>query len=256
MLLSLPAAAGAEPVLVTPAPASGEDRVVAFSADQVTYDSDTDVVTASGDVRMNREGNYLAADQVTWDRKSGQVYARGNVVLATPEGDKLVGDNVQLTDSMRDGTVDNLTVALESGGRLAARHGSRVNGILILSNAIYTPCPVTTESGCPKRPSWAITAARVINDPNSSRIRFEGGRMQLFGLNIPLLPVFNITRGDGGATGFLVPDFSVSTRNGFVGRSSKFQNPSSKSSGTTFLSDVGRNLSFAWGLRFGRFCVG
>jgi LPS-assembly protein len=215
LVLSLPVATGAQPVVATPAPASSEDQIVGFSADQVTYDSDADIVTASGDVRMNREGNYLAADQVVWDRKSGQVHARGNVVLSTPEGDKLVGDNVQLTDSMRDGTVDNLTVALESGGRLAARHGSRANGVLTLSNAIYTPCPVTTESGCPKRPSWAITAARVINDPNSNRIRFEGGRMQLFGLNIPLLPVFNITRGGEGATGFLVPDFSVSSRNGF-----------------------------------------
>ena len=52
---------------------------------------------------------------VTWDRKSGQVYARGNVVIVTPEGDKLVGDNVQLTDTLKDGTVDNLMVVLESG---------------------------------------------------------------------------------------------------------------------------------------------
>ena len=66
------------------------------------------MVTANGEVRMNREGNYLAADQVVWDRKSGQVFAKGNVVVVTPEGDKIVGDNVQLTDTMRDGTIDNL----------------------------------------------------------------------------------------------------------------------------------------------------
>ena len=50
----------------------------------MTYDSDADVVTASGEVRMDREGNYLAADQVVWDRKTGQVRAKGNVVLLTP----------------------------------------------------------------------------------------------------------------------------------------------------------------------------
>lgn len=181
----------------------------------MTYDNDNDVVTASGEVRMNREGNYLAADQVIWDRKSGQVYAKGSVVMMTPEGDKVVGDNVQLTDTMKDGTIDNLMVVLESGGRLAARHGSRTNGVMTLTDAIYTPCPTTTETRCPKRPSWAITAARVINDPKSKQIRFEGGRMQLFGLTIPLLPVFKISRGKEGATGFLVPGFSISSRNGF-----------------------------------------
>ena len=136
MLLSVPVAAGAQASPAAPAPADGQEQVVTFSADSVTYDSNADVVTASGDVRMNREGNYLAADRVTWDRKSGQVYARGNVVAVTPEGDKLIGDNVQLTDTLRDGTIDNLMVVLESGGRIAAQRGTRVNGVSTLTNAI------------------------------------------------------------------------------------------------------------------------
>jgi LPS-assembly protein len=189
-------------------------QIVAFSADQVSYDSDADVVTASGEVRMNREGNYLAADQVIWDRKSGQVYARGNVVMVTPQGDKIIGENVQLTDTLKDGTVDNLMVVLESGGRVAARRGTRTNGVSTLYDAVYTPCPVTTDTGCPKRPSWSITAAKVIDDPNSPRVRFEGGHMQLFGINLPLLPVFQIARGNEGASGWLVPEFSISSRNG------------------------------------------
>jgi LPS-assembly protein len=152
---------------------------------------------------------------VIWDRKSGQVYAKGNVVVVTPEGDKLIGENVQLTDSLRDGTVDNLMVVLESGGRIAARHGARVNGVSTFTSAIYTPCPVTTDTGCPKRPSWSITAARVIDDPKSKRIRFEGGHLQLFGVNLPLLPVVSIARGTEGASGWLVPDFAISSRNGF-----------------------------------------
>jgi LPS-assembly protein len=219
LLLAVPAAGAAESNPPAPAPAlsaeADQNQIVAFSADQVSYDSDADVVTASGEVRMNREGNYLAADQVVWDRKSGQVYAKGNVVVVTPEGDKLIGENVQLTDSLRDGTVDNLMVVLESGGRIAARHGARINGVSTFSSAIYTPCPVTTDTGCPKRPSWSITAARVIDDPKSKRIRFEGGHLQLFGVNLPLLPVVSIARGKEGASGLLVPDFAISSRNGF-----------------------------------------
>ena len=227
MLVPIPAAAAAQtapsataasqPVPAAqkdPAPAANKDQIVAFSADEVAYDSGSDVVTASGEVRMNREGNYLAADEVTWDRRSGDVYAKGNVVMVTPEGDKIVGENVRLTDTMRDGTVDNLMVVLESGGRIAARHGARLNGVNTFIDAIYTPCPVTTDTGCPKRPSWSITAAKVIDDPKDPRIRFEGGRLQLFGINVPLLPVFKINRGTEGTSGWLVPDFALSSRNG------------------------------------------
>ena len=214
MLVPAPALAAAAASAPIPTEAPALEGIVAFSADQVIYDGNADVVTASGEVRMNRDGNYLAADRVIWDRKSGQVRAIGNVVLLTPQSDKLVGDNVQLTDTLRDGTVDNLMVVLEGGGRIAAAHGTRSDGISRLTNAIYSPCPVTSDTGCPKRPSWAITAARVIDDPNSPRIRFEGARLQLFGLNLPLLPVFNVAKGNGGVTGLLVPDIALSSRNG------------------------------------------
>ncbi|HEY6047431.1 MAG TPA: LPS assembly protein LptD [Sphingomicrobium sp.] len=204
----------AQPVVPKPATTNPQDQVVEFSADQVTYDSNADVVTASGEVRMNREGNYLAADEVIWDRKSGQVYAKGNVVVETPQGDKMVGETVQLTDTLASGTAQNLMVVLESGGRIAAASALRNGEITTLENAIYSPCPVTSASGCPKRPSWAITATKVIDDPASGRVRFEGGRFQLFGMTLPLLPVFNIARGNEGATGWLVPEFSLSTKKG------------------------------------------
>jgi LPS-assembly protein len=217
VLAGLPATLAAQPapgaINVTP-PDYGE-QLVEFSADSVAYDSDADVLTASGAVRMSREGNYVAADSVVWNRKNGEVRAVGNVVLMTPEGDKLIGDNVVLTDTLRDGTIDNLLVALEQGGRIAARRGVRRGDTTILENAIYSPCPVTTETGCPKRPSWAITAVRVIDEPARKRVRFEGGRLQLFGMTLPLLPVFNIPRDQrGGATGFLVPDIAYSSVKG------------------------------------------
>ena len=122
-----------------------------------------------------REGNYLAADQVIWNRKTGEVRAQGNVVLLTPQGDKLVGDNVVLTDTLRDGTVDNLLVVLESGGRIAAQRGSpqrrdhhaRECDLLALPGDHRRPA-------ARKRPSWAITAARVIDDPAQQRSPLRG----------------------------------------------------------------------------------
>jgi LPS-assembly protein len=204
----------------TPEPAVAGDpepALIEFSADQVTYDSDTDVVTALGRVRMSRDGNYLAADRVIWNRRTGEVLAQGNVVVLTPEADRIVSESVVLTDTLRDGSVANLLVILESGGRLAAARGTRAGNVTILENAIYSPCPVTSDGGCPRNPSWAITAAQVIHDPAAQRVRFRGGRLRIFGVTLPLLPVFTVGTGGeaGGVTGWLAPDFSISDRNGF-----------------------------------------
>ncbi|HEX6219119.1 MAG TPA: LPS-assembly protein LptD, partial [Sphingomicrobium sp.] len=198
-------------------PAEADEQVISFTADTVTYDSEADLVTASGAVRMSRDGNYLAADRVTWSRNSGEVRAEGNVVVVNPQGDKLIGENVVLQDTLRDGTIENLLVVLESGGRIAANRGTKTGDLTTLENAIYSPCPVTSENGCPRRPSWSITAARVTYDPARSRVRFSGGSLQLFGISLPLLPIFSVGTGEetGGITGWLVPDISFSNRNGF-----------------------------------------
>ncbi len=218
LLLALSAAAAGQEAAVPaadPALAPIGEQVIEFSADTVTYDSRDEVITAIGRVRMQREGNYLAADQVTWTRQTGEVKAAGNVVVVTPEGDKLVSDSVVLTDSLRDGTIENLLVVLESGGRIAATRATRTNGQTVLENAVYSPCPVLTASGCPKNPSWKIVAARVVQDPVTERIRFQGGRIQLFGVTLPLLPVFSIGGDGDGMTGALVPDIAISSTNGF-----------------------------------------
>ena len=73
---------------------------------------------------------------------------------------------------------------------------------------------MTSATGCPKSPSWAITAARVIDDPAQQKVHFQGGRLRLFGIELPLLPIFSIATDTGGATGWLVPDISFSTRKG------------------------------------------
>ena len=208
--------ASATPETVDPA-AAETGEFIEFSAGQVTYDSQADVVTASGAVRLERDGNHVAADEVTWNRNTGEVRAKGNVVVMNPQGDKFIGDNVVLADTLRDGTVDNLLIVLESGGRIAAQRGQRAGDLTTLENAIYSPCPVTTETGCPRNPSWAITAARVTYDPKAQRVRFRGGRMQIFGVTLPLLPIFSVaTGGDaGGISGVLVPEFSISGGRGF-----------------------------------------
>ncbi|HET7709091.1 MAG TPA: LPS assembly protein LptD [Sphingomicrobium sp.] len=218
--LGVPALAHAQDQVpaADPQPAlAADDGVIEFSAESVTYDSEADFVTATGNVRMVRDGNYVAADRVTWSRVSGEVRAMGNVVVVNPQGDKLIGENVVLSDTLRDGTIDNLLVVLESGGRIAATRGTKAGDRTMLENAIYSPCPVTRGNGCPRRPSWSITAARVTYDPAQSRVRFSGGRLQLFGLTLPLLPVFSVGTGEesGGITGWLVPDISLSNRNGF-----------------------------------------
>ncbi len=214
-MLAVPVAAqdDAEP---TAAPeAKQKDESIAFAADKVEYDSIGDVVTATGGVLLSRDGYQLRADKVVWNRKTGEVTAEGNIRSAAPDGSVAYGDAIALTDSLRDGIVENLLVVLEDGGRVAAQKGARhTDGKLSLDYAAYTPCAVTKKDGCPKSPSWQVRAVRVDYDPEKKRIRYRGARIELFGLPVIPLPGLSHPVDTEAGTGFLVPNIGYSRNNG------------------------------------------
>ena len=127
LLLCAPAVALAQDAQTEPAATA--EREVSFSSDTLTYDNNSDIVTAAGNVRMTTEGNALRADKVSWNRQSGEVRAEGNVRIVNPQGDAAYGDSIVLTDTLRDGVVENLLVVLEDGGRLAPDRGARRGGL-------------------------------------------------------------------------------------------------------------------------------
>jgi LPS-assembly protein len=192
------------------------DRQVAFEADAVAYDSDGETVSAEGNVLLRSGDQSVRADEVSWNRTSGAIVATGNVRLVDEDGNQLFTDRVELTDELRAGAMNNLLLALREGGRLAAERGTRDEaGNVILETAAYSGCAVVDSEGCPKNPSWRITADRVVYDAESKTIRFRGAFLEVFGLRVLPLVALSL-RTDGSAnSGFLVPDFGYSRSNGF-----------------------------------------
>lgn len=204
-----------DPVVSPASPVTqASDQAIDFTADRLEYVDGADTVTASGNVRLVREGNRLRADRLIWDRRTGQVHAEGDVVVVNPGGDAAYGDTVALTETLRQGAVDNLLLVLADGSRLAARRGNLAGAVSTLDQVAYTPCPVV-DGGCPRRPSWQINAVRVTRDTDRKRITFEHAQLELFGVKLPTLPKLVIGTGTGGTNGFLVPSFEYTRTNGF-----------------------------------------
>jgi LPS-assembly protein len=198
-----------------PTPDAPEDIDVDFKADNLDYDNETEIVQARGRVEMIHAGNKLEADEVDWDRKTGKVMARGNVRITNPSGDTAYGDTIELTDSLKDGMVDNLLIVLANGGRLAAVKGQRIDGGSQLERAVYSPCRVVDEAGCAKNPVWRITAVNVKHDPVKNRVYYKKARLEMFGVPFLALPGFSHIAKRESATGFLIPDIQYSRTNGF-----------------------------------------
>lgn len=205
-----------------PQPTANGNQPVAFEADTVDYDQNSEQVTANGSVVLKRRDDAghtqsVRADTVTWNRKTGQIVATGHVRLVDQDGNEVYSDRVELTDELKTGMMENLLLVMREGGRLAAVRGQRIaNGDVILDHAAYTGCDVADEDGCPKKPTWRVVAKQVIYSEARKRVRFKSARLELFGVvQLPLLGLTVSTDGHA-VSGMLMPDFSSSPSNGLA----------------------------------------
>lgn len=203
----------------TPAPTTELDaagnRQVAFAADQLSYSEEGETLTALGNVVLTSGERSVRADRVTYTRSDGRIVATGRVRFVDENGNQLFTETVELTDKFEAGTMEDLLIALRQGGRLGARRGERdAGGAIALSDAAYSACPVETPEGCPKDPTWRITADRVVYDPATDKVRFSGAFLEIFGLRLLPLPRLTISTTGGAQNGFLIPGIEVTRNNG------------------------------------------
>src|SRR5690606_14030344 len=124
---------GTETPQPTPAPAPAPEsptpdgeREIDFEADGLEYNSETEVVTATGNVLLRSGDQSVRADNVSWNRTSGQIVATGNIRFVDEDGNQLFTDRLELTDELKAGAMSNLLLAFRAGGRLAAAGGRRI----------------------------------------------------------------------------------------------------------------------------------
>ncbi|WP_226018366.1 LPS-assembly protein LptD [Novosphingobium sp. FKTRR1] len=206
------------PVQLTPSTvATNTDATeqVRFEADSLLYDDKAQIVTANGNVIMRRADQSVRADAVTWNRTTGAIEAQGNIRLVDADGNVLYTDKLELTDELKAGATEDLLLALREGGRLAARSATRdARGDMVLHNGVYTGCAVEDDSGCPKRPSWEITAVRVTYRASDKRVRYYGAKLRVFGIDLLPLPGLGHTADFRAESGLLIPSFRLGSNNG------------------------------------------
>ncbi len=185
---------------------------VLMQADELAYDQDTKIVTATGNVEVAYGDRIMTADKMTYNETTGVVIASGNVVLLEPSGDVLFAERAELSDELREGVVDTLQVLMVDQSRLAGNEAQRRNGnVTSVYKGVYSPCEVCAEEG-KTTPLWQIKAFRVVHNQEEQRIIYEDAFFELFGIPIAYVPFFShpdptVDR----QSGFLAPSFGNSS---------------------------------------------
>ncbi len=188
---------------------------ILFQADSLTYEPDTSLWSATGNVEVSQSGRLLRADMLTYDEATGTLIATGNVRLSEPDGPMLYAERIEITGELKTGVVQNLRLALDPTSRLAAaRAVRRENGVTELERAVYSPCEVCEGDGAPL---WQLKASRVIHDEQRKSITYRHARFEIYGVPVLYTPYFShpdptVRR----KSGFLTPSVGNSTELGNI----------------------------------------
>lgn len=150
------------------APAPKRERTeIHFSADQVEENSETKVITATGNVNIVREGTTLKADKITYDRKNDKITADGHVNIIQPDGTTVFADSAELEDKMSKGAIHEVKMILADESRVAARRIKQSeNKNKYFFYGVYSPCDV-----CEDNPSPPVADKSAQNHPRRRQQR-------------------------------------------------------------------------------------
>jgi LPS-assembly protein len=195
--------------------AQAQDRnaPVTFTADDVQYDREAGVVTATGSVEAWQNDRTLRADKIVFDRNTGIAAATGHVVLQEPDGQVLFSDYAELTQDMKDGVLSGMRALLSQNGRLAANGARRTDAkVNELTRAIYSTCNLCAQDPT-RAPLWDIRAREAVQDVEHKRIEYRDAIVDIYGIPVFYTPYLaHPDPTQKRASGLLVPSFGFGAK--------------------------------------------
>ncbi|WP_085908627.1 LPS-assembly protein LptD [Kiloniella majae] len=194
-----------------------EEIPALISANEVTYDENLGIVTASGNVEISQGDRTVLANSVSYNMNTNVVSATGNISLLEPSGEIVFAEHVELTDNLKEGFIRDIRILLTDRSRLAASTGQLTSGnISVFSNGVFSPCELCKDD--PNRaPIWQLKAKKIVHNKASQTIKYDHAWMEIFGVPVIYTPYLahpdpTVKR----RSGFLLPSYGTSTQLGIT----------------------------------------
>ncbi|MEC8476515.1 MAG: LPS assembly protein LptD, partial [Pseudomonadota bacterium] len=191
------------------------DEQALIEAESMSYVQDTEIVTASGDVKIQYRGRELRAGKITWDQKSDRIIARDNVILIDADGSSVTSQSAELQDEMKQATLKKFSLMMKNNLRFKGETASREFGKLTsVRKSIFTackPCKINPDAS----PTWQLRSGQTVYDEKDETISHKNVRLEMRGVPVFYLPYLthpapNVKK----RSGFLFPIFKSSTDTG------------------------------------------
>lgn len=189
------------------------DEQVRVKGDALSYEEQSNVVSATGNVVVTKGQTTLSADKVSVNRDTNTLDARGNVELKDTRG-QVNADMLQMEMENETGTITNGIVTLPrnqyvlTGKELKKSYGQTYH----IEDGAFTTCDCDKNFD---KADWSIGASTIdVALRGMGTIRH--GVLRVRGLPLLYVPYAFVPVNNDRQSGFLFPNYGFSSKRGFV----------------------------------------
>ncbi|WP_316360427.1 LPS-assembly protein LptD [Devosia sp.] len=160
----------------------------AVEANTLTFDSSTNIITATGDVVLSQGGYTMTGQSLVYDRNSRALRFVGQVTVRDPSGNLSEMADLDVTGGMKQAFVNALTITTYDGARITADSVDYDAALqTMLQDATYAPCGDCIDDAG-RRIGWSVSAARITYNAEDGSVALEQPTLSLLGVPVAWLP--------------------------------------------------------------------
>lgn len=201
--------------------AGDAEKPVGFSADELVYDREMNLVIARGNVVFTQGDSTLRADHVNYDMTDGVVIASGAVEIDTPDGGLVHANHAKLSGDLKAGFIRQIRFTLADKSVLTANDARHINSSFTEFNDVaYSSCDFCIDGSR----FWELRSKKLTHDKDAQEMAAQNATLVVKDVPVAYVPYFTY------------PDPTVKRRTGFL-------LPSYKS---TQALDAGIRIPYYW----------
>ncbi|MBI1363024.1 MAG: LPS assembly protein LptD [Proteobacteria bacterium] len=168
--------------------ALAKDQPFLLTADQITYDSEHNTVTAEGHIEILSEYGAVQANKIIYDQTGDLLTAEGDVLYLNEQEVAVFADRLELEGSLKAGAIDQLRVRMKNNGpALVAKRAIKTDeNHYKLESAAYSACKAC-ENGEGLMP-WKIRADEIAYDAQEEVVSYKNAVLDVYGVPVVWVP--------------------------------------------------------------------
>ncbi|WDR03584.1 LPS assembly protein LptD [Devosia algicola] len=164
------------------------DAPASVDAQSLTFDANTSVITALGDVVFLYDGYTIKGQRLVFNRRSNDVKFVGAVTIIDPSGNILETENFSMTGGMKKALISSFTITAYDGSRITADSADYDTTLqTMLINAQYAPCGACVDDKG-RRIGWSVSASTFTTNEVDGSIYMDQPHLEILGIPIAWLP--------------------------------------------------------------------